>query len=366
MKPVAAWMLLFTLPASAQFAAGTWKTDTSKRSIDLSELRKGGPPKDGIPAIYQPRFVAGAEANGLAPGEFVIALRIGGEARAYPLQILMWHELVNDRIGETPVLVSYCPLCNSAIVFDRRVDGAELDFGVSGMLRNSDMVMYDRQSDSLWQQITGEGIVGAYTGKELRMIPSQMISFERFVEAHPDGRVLSRETGFRRDYGHNPYRGYEFGKGPIMPVKQTRDTGLRPMEKLVVLKDGKGYRAYPVSRLTRNRVFEDKVDGRHIVLFYSPEGLSPVDAAKMADSREAGTIGVFLAERDSKRLRFRRNKDQIEDRDTGSVWTITGAAASGPQAGAQLEPVEHGVYFTFAWMAFEPDTLIVGGVSSPD
>lgn len=195
----------------------------------------------------------------------------------------MWHELVNDRIGETPVLVSYCPLCNSAIVFDRRVDGAELDFGVSGMLRNSDMVMYDRQSDSLWQQITGEGIVGAYTGKELRMVSSQMISFEHFLEAHPDGKALSRETGFRRDYGRNPYRGYEFGQGPIMAVKQTRDTGLRPMEKLVVLKDGKGYRAYPVSRLTRNRVFEDKVDGRQIVLFYSPEGLSPVDAAKMAD-----------------------------------------------------------------------------------
>lgn len=355
-----ALVLLLTLQAHAQFAEGTWKTDTSKKSIDLSELLRGGPPKDGIPSIDNPRFLPAKAIDWLAPKELVIVVRIDGKARAYPLQILMWHELVNDRVGENPILVSYCPLCNSAIVFDRRVGDATLSFGVSGMLRNSDMVMYDRQTDSLWQQITGEGVVGNYTGSTLRMIPSQMIPFDQFKESYPDGEILSRDTGFQRDYGRNPYRAYEFGNGPIMPVRPSRTTSLRPMEKLVVLKDGKGYRAYPVSQLARRGVIEDKVDGRPLVLLYSPEGLSPVDAPTMAQSRSVGSIGVFSAENGSGRIRFRLAKDRIEDGETGSGWNVTGTAFDGALKGTALKPVEHGVYFAFAWLAFQPDTLVVG------
>ncbi|MBK9166450.1 MAG: DUF3179 domain-containing protein [Bryobacterales bacterium] len=352
--------LLLAAPAGAQFAAGEWKTDTSRKSIDLRELLRGGPPKDGIPSIDRPRFIPAGEASWLSPKEMVIAFELAGAARAYPLQILMWHELVNDSLGATPVLVSYCPLCNSAIVFDRRVDGNTLEFGVSGMLRNSDMVMYDRQTDSLWQQITGEGIVGEYTGKILRILPSQMIAFDEFKTAWPKGVVLSRETGFSREYGRNPYRGYEFGSGPIMPVPEARKTSLRPMEKLVVLKHGNGYRAYPVSRLARSRVVEDRIDGRFVVVFYSPEGLSALDAQAMEKSRAAGSVGVFVAEADGRRMRFRRNGDRIEDKETGSEWSVTGMAREGALQGARLAPVEHGVYFAFAWLAFEPRTVIVG------
>lgn len=358
MKSIALALVL-TLQAHAQFPEGTWKTDRSKKSIDLKELLRGGPPKDGIPSIDSPLFLPANAIDWLTPRELVIAVQVEGKTRAYPLQILMWHELVNDQAGGSPILVSYCPLCNSAIVFDRRVGGITLEFGVSGMLRNSDMVMYDRQTDSLWQQITGEGIVGSYTGSTLRMIPSQLISFAQFKEAYPDGEILSRETGFQRDYGRNPYRAYEFGNGPIMPVRSSRTTSLRPMEKLVVLKDGKGHRAYPVSQLARRGVIEDKVDGRPIVLFYSPEGLSPVDAPTMAQSRPVGSIGVFSADNGSGRLRFRRAKDRIEDRETGSGWNVTGKALEGTLKGTTLKAVEHGVYFAFAWLAFKPDTLIV-------
>jgi hypothetical protein len=294
---------------------------------------------------------------------------IDGRARAYPLQILMWHELVNDQLAEMPILVSYCPLCNSAIVFDRRVAGATLEFGVSGMLRNSDMVMYDRQTDSLWQQITGEGIVGNYTGSALRIIPSLLIPFDEFRQTYPEGEVLTRETGFQRDYGRNPYRGYEFGSGPIMPVRSKRAKSLRQMEKLVVLKDGKEYRAYPLSHLARRGVIEDKVDGRKVVLFYSREGLSPVDAVEMGQSRAVGSVGVFVAANaDGGGMRFRRTRDRIEDRETGSTWSVTGRAVEGPLKGGALTPVAHGLYFAFAWLAFQPDTVIVGeamGAASP-
>src|SRR5579863_5188381 len=147
-------LAVLAVPLPAQFAGGSWHTDISKRSINLNELKPGGPGKDGIPALNRPKFTSVAEAGRwLDPKEPVIVVERAADVRAYPLQILIWHELVNDQIGDTPLLISYCPLCNSAVVFDRRVAGSVYDFGVSGMLRDSDMVMFDRQTDSLWQQI---------------------------------------------------------------------------------------------------------------------------------------------------------------------------------------------------------------------
>jgi hypothetical protein len=146
-----ALLLLSTVVVWGQLGPGNWKTDLSKKSVDLREILSGGPAKDGIPAILDPKFIGVEEANGwLAPAEPVLMVRHEGEARAYPLQILLFHEIANDQIADLPILVSYCPLCNSAITFDRRIGGEALTFGVSGMLRNSDMVMYDHQTDSLW------------------------------------------------------------------------------------------------------------------------------------------------------------------------------------------------------------------------
>lgn len=187
-----------------------WKTDFGRHTVPLSEIKPGGPPKDGIPPIDRPHFVTVAEADSfLAPGEPVMTVALNGEARAYPLQILLWHEIVNDTVGGTPVVVTYCPLCNTAIAFRRTLEGEVLDFGTTGNLRHSDLVMYDRQSESWWQQATGEAIVGIHAGKRLQFLPASLLAYRDFKAAHPDGKVLSRDTGYERDYGSNPYADYD-------------------------------------------------------------------------------------------------------------------------------------------------------------
>jgi hypothetical protein len=169
-----------------------WKTDFSRHSVPLHEIVSGGPPKDGIPAIDRPRFV-GARAAGrwLDDSEPVMVVEHEGTAKAYPLSILIWHEIVNDRIAGLPVSVTFCPLCNTALVFDRRLDGRVLDFGTTGRLRHSDLVMYDRQTETWWQQATGEGIVGELVGKKLTWIPSNTLSWETARDPDLDKRTLA-------------------------------------------------------------------------------------------------------------------------------------------------------------------------------
>ena len=184
---------------SARLASLTsaWNTNWERHTIQYDEILSGGPPRDGIPSIDNPQFIRPEEAEAwLAAVEPVIALEINGEARAYPIQILTWHEIANDVVGDVPVAVTFCPLCNSAITFDRRFQGETLEFGTSGLLRNSGLIMYDRTTESLWQQFTGEGIVGDLAGEELTFLPSRLISFADFVQAYPDGVVLSRHGIF--------------------------------------------------------------------------------------------------------------------------------------------------------------------------
>jgi len=195
---------------SPGFSTAGWKTDFAKHCVPLSEITSGGPPRDGIPPVDRPKFVEATAADvWLKPQEPVIAVTQGDIARAYPLQILIWHEIVNDVIGDRPVTVTFCPLCNLSLVYDRRAAGRELSFGTTGNLRYSDLVMWDRQTESWWQQATGEAIVGSLTGVRLEQIPSSVLSYEEFKRAHPRGTVLSRETGSARDYGTNPYVGYD-------------------------------------------------------------------------------------------------------------------------------------------------------------
>jgi Protein of unknown function (DUF3179) len=177
--------------------------------VDTGRLLSGGPPPDGIPAIDRPRFLRAADVDFLDPVEPVLVLELGGEERAYPVQILIWHEIVNDTVGGIPVAVTYCPLCNSALAFDRRAAGRVLDFGTSGMLYNSDLVMYDRQTRSLWPQIQGRAVAGVLTGTTLTPYVVSTVSWGEWRAAHPGDWVLSRDTGHRRDYGRNPYTGYD-------------------------------------------------------------------------------------------------------------------------------------------------------------
>ncbi len=354
-------MLAAGTPLLAQLSPGRWRTDLSKRSVNFSEIKQGGPPKDGIPAIDHPRFVDIAEAaRWLNAKEAILVVRQGGEARGYPLQILIWHELVNDQVADLPLLVSYCPLCNSAIVFDRRLNGGVYEFGVSGMLRSSDMIMYDRQTDSLWQQITGEAIVGTLTGRQLKPVASQTVSFEVFAQTFPNGKVLSRETGYRRPYGDSPYPGYEFGNRLMAPVDARRPKQLALLERIVTVGDGAKYKAYPFALLRRRGVVEDKIGDLRLVVFFQEGTLTPLDRRRIADSKDVGAAVVFSPELGGTTLKFERKDGKFVDQQTGSSWNLLGIATEGPLAGKRLVPLQHGIYFAFAWLAFRPDTEVAG------
>ncbi|MGI9175161.1 MAG: DUF3179 domain-containing protein [Rhodothermales bacterium] len=343
--------------AAVVLQSEAWATDTDKRSIDLDELQAGGPPKDGIPAIDEPRFVSSAAAEAwLAPQEPVVALALGGEAKAYPLQILTWHEIVNDEVGGVPVAVTFCPLCYSAVAYRRTLDGRPLTFGVSGFLRHSDLVMYDRQTESLWQQLTGEAIVGAMTGAQLEALPAQIISFAQFREAYPEGTVLSRETGLSRPYGRNPYAGYDDVDEKPFLYRGPYDKRLPPMEKVVAVSLGGEDKAYPHRVTKAQHVIHDRLGGRPVVVFHSEGAVSALDADTISASREIGSTGVFDPRLDGEALRFRYQDGRFIDEKTESVWDVTGRATSGPLEGKQLQPIPHGNYFSFAWFAFKPET----------
>lgn len=350
-------------PSWAQLPPGVWKTDLSKRSIPLSELRPEGPPKDGIPSLDSPRFVAASEASRwLAPGEPVILVELGGLARAYPLQILLWHELVNDTLAGVPILVSYCPLCNSSLVFDRRIGGRTHSFGVAGFLRHNSLVMYDRESESLWQQVTGEAIVGSLTGTLLTPIASRVVSFDAFLKNHPAGQVLGRETGYSPAYGQSTYIGYEFGDLPPAGGAKPVRSGGRLNRVIAVRVEGRR-RAYSFNLLRSRKVLEDKVKGIRYVIFFDPAVLSPMDAPKIAESRTAGTAAAYVAALDGRPLHFRVRDGRITDRETGSTWNVLGIATDGSLKGKRLAPVQQMIYFEFTHRQFFPRVEILGASS---
>lgn len=336
-----------------------WKTDTSKKSIELSELKSGGPPKDGIPAINKPNFISSEEADSwIDPDEPVISFQLNGTARAYPLQILIWHEIVNDNIGEIPVLVTFCPLCYSAIVFDRRIDGETHQFGVSGFLRHSDMIMFDRKTESLWQQFTGEAIVGDYTGKELEILPSQIISYQQFKEAHPEGEILSKNTGVDRPYGRNPYSGYDDVNNTPFLAGDIEDDRLKPLQKVIGVRVRDQQKAYPYPISKSEEVINDELADKAIVIFHVEGARSALDAPEISDSRKDGSTGAYSRTVNGEALTFYNDGSEIKDRETDSTWDITGEAVSGTMQGEQLEPLIFGDYFAFAWLVFWPETEI--------
>ncbi len=347
------------LPSDAPRALKQFNTDLSNKTIDLSELRRGAP-KDGIPAIDDPTFVSlDAASDWVEPQEPVIAIEHNGVARAYPLQILTFHEIANDNIGGTPVAVTFCPLCYSAIAFKRTLDGEPVSFGVSGLLRNSDLVMYDRTTETLWQQFTGKAIVGDRAGETLDLVSSQIVSFQQFRENYPDGEVLSRETGHRRPYGQNPYAGYDDVDEPPFAYDGPVDDRLPPKEKVVAVSVGDTHKGYPYSVTTEKRLIHDTMAGRPLVVVHAPGAVSALDAQQIPSSKEDGTTGVFDRRVDGRTLRFEYDGDgQFTDTETGSVWTVTGRAVDGPLEGTQLDRVSHGDYFAFSWFAFRPDAAL--------
>ncbi len=330
--------------------------------VELDEIRSGGPPPDGIPPIDDPTFLRVADVDFLAADEPVLALEIDGDARAYPVQIMTWHEIVNDTVGGVPVAVSYCPLCNSAVAYDRRLGDRILDFGTSGLLYNSALVMYDRQTETLWSHFTGEGIVGELTGEDLVVFPLSTVSWATFRDANPDGVVLSRDTGFRRDYGRNPYPGYDDVDGVPFLFEGEVDGRYTALTRIVGIESGGAAVGIPLDDLRSSQVVDGVIGDRPLVALWTPGTASALDSASIADGVDVGATGVFVPEIGDVALTFTPLGDgTFVDDPTGSTWNILGRAVAGELAGERLEPYAHVDTFWFAWSTFLPDTDVLTG-----
>ena len=349
---------------SARFALGGWKTDFSYHTVPYDEFLSGGPPRDGIPPLDNPRFISIDQADEWLSGlEPVISFELNGDQRAYPLQILMWHEVVNDVVGGVPVTVTFCPLCNSAIVFERTVNGMVLDFGTSGNLRNSDLVMWDRQTESWWQQLTGEALIGVMAGTKLTFLPAPIVAWQDFKTYQPNGIVLSRNTGFSKRYGENPYVGYDRVDNPPFLFDGDLDGRLLPKERVAAITiDGVDY-AFPFSVLAEEGAVNYPVNGVDVAVFFQFGTSSALDGPYIELSRDIGSAAVFNAVLNGRKLTFSAAGSGFTDAETGSTWNILGEAIDGPLTGERLTKIVHSDHFWFAWAAFKPDTLIYQGQS---
>ncbi|WDR06369.1 DUF3179 domain-containing protein [Devosia rhodophyticola] len=291
--PVMALACLIYLASAAFAQAQTsawsgegWETDFSQSSIDLSEIISGGPPRDGIPSIDNPRFESADAITDIDGREPVIQFPIEGDSRAYPLRVLIWHEIVNDVVDSVPVAVTYCPLCNAAIVFDRRLDGQTLEFGTTGKLRHSDLIMYDRTTQSWWQQFSGDAVVGALTGRDLKKMPSRIVSFEKFRQDNPSGQVLvPNDPNFRR-YGDNPYQNYDTAERPFLFQGELPDD-IAAMAHVVVVDTG----AEPII-VSLERVRKSAYERNGYTVSYQDGVASALDAHSIEQGRDIGTVVV--------------------------------------------------------------------------
>lgn len=344
-----------------------WKTDTSKRNVELNEFWLGLP-RDGFTVLENPPFIEKEEALAIyLEHEPVISVELKGKAKGYPLNILTYHEVANDYLGKVPILVTYCPLCNAGIIFNRRLeingDKQVLDFAVSGMLRKSDMVIWDKQTESWWQQLTGEALVGDLTGTILEVIPSMIISIDEFFKKYPKGKVLSRKTGIKKaelQYGTQGYVRYDsIGKNPRF-FDGNVDQRLPAMERVVDIRSGDKFKIYTFTKAEEEEIINDRFEGKNIVVFYKSGTISALDARELKNSKDIGSVTVFSANFKGRVLEFYKGKNGFVDDYTGSVWDITGKCIEGATIGKQLRIEPHGNHFAFAWLAFHPDTEIYG------
>lgn len=349
-----------------------WETDFSQASVSAEEILFGGPPPDGIPPYYPDGYIypENAPRNGGQPPRFyarytdfaatdaylpdeqqVIAVEVNGDARAYPLLLLNNHEIVNTEIGGVPVAVTFCPLCNASIVYERTVDGQVLHFGVTGLLRNSDLIMWDHETQSWWQQFTGEAIVGAYTGTKLVNIPSVVVSWGDFKAEHPDGRVLENQTNSRADVVS--YAGYDV-EGNAFLYDGDVDDRLFTTERVLGYFGAEGAIAYPFERLAEAGIVNDRIGGEPVVIFWQSGAVS-----LFTNTLETGSAAMYSAVlEDGTELTFVSENNVIQDEQTGSTWNVFGRAVDGELKDTRLELQLSYPHFWFAWAAFRPDTLI--------
>jgi hypothetical protein len=327
--------------------------------VDRTLIVSGGPPPDGIPPIDEPRFEVADTVDWLQPDEPVLVLLLEGEARAYPIQVMIWHEIVNDVVADRPVTVTYCPLCNSGVAFDRRVGGDVLDFGTSGGLYQANLVMYDRQSESLWTQFDGRSVIGARVGEQLTLLPVSTVSWKDYLRDHPDGSVLARDVNNPKPYGRNPYNTYDQRDTPVPGFYTGEPDGtLAPFERVVGIEYGDDAVAVPTRSLAEVGVTSTELGDRVVTLWHLPGTNSALNEAEIASGDDIGSTGVFFVEGDDRAEEFTRVGDAFVDESTGSTWNILGEAIAGPRLGDRLEPIVHVDTFWFAWATFQVDAAL--------
>jgi Protein of unknown function (DUF3179) len=321
------------------------KADEEKKNniVPLDRIVSGGPPPDGIPSIDKPKFISIQDANKyLEDSELVLGLSINGDVRAYPLQILVWHEIVNDKVGDVPVAVTYCPLCFTNQVFNRTLDNGQiLEFGTSGKLYNSNLVMYDRTTKSLWSQAMAQGIVGKLAEVKLDRIPFDIAYWKEWKQLYPESKVLSRDTGSTRPYGADPYGDY-YTNGDILFPVSNKDDRLGLKEIVIGFENNGQYKAYKLQEIENKKVINDQVNGKSVALF----------------SLHPSMVRAYDPVVNGKVLEFSYNaKDQnFVDKQTKSLWNFEGKAISGQMKGKQLTRLPFDEGFWFEWVAFHPKT----------
>jgi hypothetical protein len=355
------------IPTHLHPMAARWTTDFTNTVIDLNELQVGIPvsdPRDRIPPIDDPNFDSVENTEWIEDREPGVLIEINDDARFYPLAVLTRHEIVNDEVGEVPVAVTYCPLCNTAVVFDRRFGEEVLRLGVSGLLRNSDLVMWDLQSQTLWQQITGQAIVGEHAGESLTNIASAIVRWADFRLNHPDGRAMTEDQGFGTFYGTNPYEFYSSGARPFSGFFQGEiDDRYPALSRVVGVTIDEGDKAYPFSEITEQRVVNDDINGRPVAIFWgAAETADALDAQDISEARGIGTGVAYDPVVEGRRLTFTAMGDtEFMDAETGTTWTILGKAIDGELEGSELDLLPHRNEFWFAWQAFFPEATVWDG-----
>ena len=322
---------------------GIMETNGVKHIIPLDKIKGGGPPKDGIPSIDNPVFVDIQDSQFMSDSDIVIGLEINGDIKAYPLFILVWHEIVNDKVGGTPVSVTYCPLCYTNQVFERIINGKEVEFGTSGKLYNSNLLMYDRFTESYWSQALGMAVTGELTGYQLDLVPFDVITWGDWKTLHPDTLVLTTDTGYVRSYATDPYGSYYTEPRIIFPVEHSDDR-MHPKEIIIGFNYGDVYKAYKQNDIESNVIVNDSI------------GNTPV----MLVSLFSENTRVYDRMINDQVLDFVYADDAIFDTQTNSEWNYDGLSLSGEYEGEQLQrlPIEPG--FWFEWVAFHPETLVYG------
>jgi hypothetical protein len=331
--------------------------------IDPGEIISGGPPPDGIPPIDNPVFMDVVDAlTVFEPSEAVVALEVNGEARAYPVQILIWHEIVNDNVGGIPVSVTYCPLCNSAVTYRREIRGVETTFGTSGRLFASALVMYDRATETMWTHFDGRAVVGLLAGEQLEAIASPLLSWKEFSETYPTGQVLDPEaTGFNRAYGRNPYFGYDDAETEPFLFRGITDPRAASKDRVVGVElDGNAV-AFFLDSISGGDATATAYElaGTDLVVLWKAGQATALEADGIEAGRDVGSVGVFLPVVEGQPLTFTAEGDAFRDAETGSLWNVTGEATEGELAGSRLERVVHLDTFWFAWATYQPGSELV-------